>query len=90
MKRARRTPPSFFRVVPRRPRYHLAELLLDIPEEIPRVEGWDGMPAVGREIESASMSFSAVQAMRRFVRAQKRRRRVTEVELRKLIEQGRA
>lgn len=90
MKRARRTPPSFFRVTSRRPRYHLAGLLLAMPEELPRLEGWDDMPAVGREIEPAPMSLRAVQAMQRFIRAQKRRRMGAGVELRKLIEEGRA
>jgi len=90
MKRAHRTPPSFYRVVPSRPRYHLADLLLAMPEKLPRVEGWDDMPAVGREIEPAPMSLRAVQAMLRFMRAQKRRRRGAGVDLRKLIEEGRA
>lgn len=34
---------------PTRPRYKLAELMAEMPEGLPRVEGWDEMPAVGRE-----------------------------------------
>lgn len=36
--------------VPTRPRYKLAELMAEMPEGLPRVEGLDGMPAVGLEI----------------------------------------
>lgn len=35
----------------RRPRYELAQLLAEMPDELPRVEGWDAMPAVGLEAE---------------------------------------
>lgn len=34
---------------PARPRYKLADLLAEMPEGMPRVEGWDEMPDVGRE-----------------------------------------
>lgn len=36
---------------PRRPRYDLAQLMAEMPEGLPRVEGWDSMPAVGLEAE---------------------------------------
>lgn len=32
-----------------RPKYKLADLLAEMPEGLPRVEGWDEMPAVGLE-----------------------------------------
>lgn len=35
----------------RRPRYELSQLLAEMPGELPRVEGWDAMPAVGLEAE---------------------------------------
>lgn len=35
--------------VPKRPRYSLSELLAEMPDELPMVEGWDSMPAVGQE-----------------------------------------
>lgn len=34
---------------PQRPRYKLSELLAEMPEGLPRVEGWDEMPDVGLE-----------------------------------------
>lgn len=34
---------------PTRPRYKLAELMAEMPQGLPRVEGWDDMPAVGLE-----------------------------------------
>jgi antitoxin ChpS len=34
---------------PTRPRYKLAELIAEMPQGFPRVEGWDEMPSVGRE-----------------------------------------
>lgn len=34
---------------PTHPRYKLADLLAEMPKGLPRVEGWDEMPAVGRE-----------------------------------------
>ncbi|MDR0776804.1 MAG: hypothetical protein LBE81_09235 [Azonexus sp.] len=32
-----------------RPRYKLADLMAEMPEGLPRVEGWDEMPSVGLE-----------------------------------------
>lgn len=32
-----------------RPRYKLADLLAEMPDGLPRVEGFDEMPSVGRE-----------------------------------------
>lgn len=34
----------------RRPKYKLSELLAEMPDGAPRVEGWDEMPDVGREM----------------------------------------
>ena len=34
---------------PKRPRYKLADLMAEMPEGLPRVEGWDEMPTVGLE-----------------------------------------
>ncbi|WCM95741.1 hypothetical protein M5C96_14765 [Acidovorax sp. GBBC 1281] len=33
-----------------KPRYKLADLLAEMPEQLPRVEGWDAMTAVGLEV----------------------------------------
>lgn len=35
---------------PIRPRYKLAELMAEMPEGLPRVEGWDEIPTVGQEV----------------------------------------
>ncbi|MBL8470450.1 MAG: AbrB/MazE/SpoVT family DNA-binding domain-containing protein [Rhodocyclaceae bacterium] len=35
--------------VPARPRYKLASLMAEMPEGLPRAEGWDEMPGVGLE-----------------------------------------
>lgn len=32
-----------------RPRYNLADLMVEMPKGFPRVEGWDEMPVVGLE-----------------------------------------
>lgn len=34
---------------PSRPRYKLADLMAEMPEGLPSVEGWDEMPVVGLE-----------------------------------------
>ncbi len=34
---------------PRRPHYRLADLMAEMPDGLPRVEGWDDMPNVGLE-----------------------------------------
>ena len=34
---------------PTRPRYKLTDLLAQMPEGLPRVEGWEEMPSVGLE-----------------------------------------
>jgi antitoxin ChpS len=34
---------------PSRPRYKLADLMAEMPDGLPRVEGWDEMPPVGLE-----------------------------------------
>jgi antitoxin ChpS len=34
---------------PLRPRYTLAALMAEMPDGLPRVDGWDDMPAVGLE-----------------------------------------
>jgi AbrB family looped-hinge helix DNA binding protein len=33
----------------RRPKYKLSELLAEMPDTLPMVEGWDEMPSVGLE-----------------------------------------
>ena len=34
---------------PVRPRYRLADLMAEMPQGLPRAEGWDEMPSVGLE-----------------------------------------
>ena len=34
---------------PTRPRYKLADLMAEMPQGLPRVEGWDDLPSVGLE-----------------------------------------
>lgn len=34
---------------PSRPCYKLAELMAEMPQGLPRVDGWDDMPSVGQE-----------------------------------------
>lgn len=34
---------------PSRPRYKLADLIAEMPDGLPRVDGWDEMPSVGLE-----------------------------------------
>jgi len=36
-------------VTPSRPRYGLADLMSEMPDDLPRVEGWDEMPPLGEE-----------------------------------------
>lgn len=36
---------------PPRARYKLSELLAEMPEGLPRADGWDEMPSVGLEID---------------------------------------
>lgn len=90
MKRARRTPPSFVHKAVVRPRYSLTEMLLQIPEGAHIVdEEWGTLPPVGREIEPAAATLRAVQAMKRFMR-QQRKRSGRAINLRRLIDEGRA
>ena len=35
---------------PNRPRYKLEELMAEMPGDLPRVEGWEEMASVGKEI----------------------------------------
>lgn len=35
---------------PSRPRYKLADLMAEMPDGLPSVEGWDDMPSVGLEL----------------------------------------
>jgi antitoxin ChpS len=37
--------------VPRRPRYKIADLMAEMPARLPKVKGWDEMPAAGLERE---------------------------------------
>jgi len=34
---------------PSKPRYKLADLMAEMPDGLPRVEGWEEMPTVGME-----------------------------------------
>lgn len=34
---------------PARPRYKLADLIAEMPDGLPRVEGWEDMPLIGLE-----------------------------------------
>jgi antitoxin ChpS len=34
---------------PTKPRYKLADLMAEMPQGLPSVEGWDEMPSVGLE-----------------------------------------
>ena len=36
---------------PSRPRYKLADLMAQMPQGLPRVEGWEKMPPVGLEVD---------------------------------------
>jgi antitoxin component of MazEF toxin-antitoxin module len=33
-----------------RPRYKLTDLLAEMPDDLPRVEGWETLPATGKEV----------------------------------------
>lgn len=91
MKRARRRiPPSFTRNAVIQPRYCLADLLLQMPEGAPIYVAWDAMSPVGREIEPASATLRSVRAMRRFMRKQQRKLVGRGIDLRRLLEDGRA
>jgi len=90
MKRARRIPPALLRKTVTRPRYSLADLLLQIPEGAPIDVEWDTMPAVGQEIEPAPATLRSIRAMKRFRRKQRRKRVGRGIELRHLIDDGRA
>lgn len=35
------------------PRCTLSELMIGMPEDLPRVDGWEEMPAVGLEVDSS-------------------------------------
>lgn len=34
-----------------KPKYRLADLMAEMPDGLPRVEGWDDMQAVGQEVD---------------------------------------
>lgn len=74
MKLARRLPPSLLRKISCRPRYNLAEMLLNTPEGDPIESEWDEMPIVGREVEPAPATLRSIRSMRRFLRKLKRNR----------------
>lgn len=90
MKRARRTPPSFVHKAVVRPRYSLAEILLQIPEGAPIDEQWEPMPPVGREVEVAAVTLRTIRAMQRFMRRQQQKRVGRGIDLHRLIDEGRA
>lgn len=90
MKRARRRPPSLVHKTFTRPRYSLADLLLQMPDGAPIDAEWEASQAIGREIEPAVLTLRAVQAMKRFMRQQQRKRAGRGISLRRLIDEGRA
>lgn len=90
MRRARRIPPSLSRQAVSRPHYCLADLLMESPGGAPIDVEWEAMEPVGREIEPAPASLRAVQAMKRFMRRQQRKHAGRGVNLRRLIDEGRA
>lgn len=89
MKSARRTPPSLAHKTAVRPRYTLAEMLLQIPKGDPFDEEWEAMPPVGREIEPAADTLRTIRAMKRFMRKLRRKRVGRGINLRRLIDEGR-
>jgi len=89
MKRARRTPPSHAHKIVARPRYSLADLLLQMPEGAPIDEEWEFMRPVGREVEPAAVTRRTIRAMQRFMRKQLRNRVGRGINLRQLIDEGR-
>lgn len=42
-------------------RYKLAGLMAEMPQGLPRVEGWEDMPAVGREVSSLGSAIDPAQ-----------------------------
>lgn len=74
MKRARRTPPSFAHNAAVRPRYSLAEMLLQIPEGAPIDEEWETMQPVGREVEPSAVTLHTIRVMQRFIRKLRKKR----------------
>ena len=90
MKRARRIPPPFVQKAVVRPRYSLAELLLQMPEGSPIDEEWENIPPVGSEVEPAAATLRTIRAMHRFMRQQQRKRAGGGISLRRLIDEGRA
>jgi antitoxin ChpS len=56
--------------VPARPRHAAAELIAEMLDGLPRVEGWDVMPAVGGEEDSGAMRY-ARNGLSRFAASQK-------------------
>lgn len=74
MKRARRRPPSLVHKAVARPRYSLADLLLQIPDGAPIDAEWEAVQPVGREVEPAAVTLRTIRVMQRFQRKQQRRR----------------
>jgi len=89
MKRARRTPPSHTHKIVARPRYSLADLLLQMPEGIPIDEEWESMRLVGREVEPALDTLRTIRAMQRFMCKQFRNKVGRAINLRQLVDEGR-
>lgn len=90
MKRAHRIPPSFVHNAVARPRYSLAELLLQIPEGAPIDAEREAMPPVGREIEPAPATLRTIRAMQRLLRKQQRKLAGRGIDVRRLIDEERA
>lgn len=89
MKRARRTPPSLAHKAAVRPRYSLADLLLQMPDGAPINAEWEAIQPIGRELEPTAITLRSVRAMRKFMRKQQKRAS-RGINLRRLINDGRA
>lgn len=88
MKRARRTPPSLVHKIVVRPHCNQANLLLQMPDDAPIDAEWEATQPIGRVVEQAVLAQRAVQAMKRFMR-QQRKRAGRGISLRRLIDEGR-
>jgi hypothetical protein len=88
MKRARRKPPSHAPKTVTRPRYSLADLLLEMPDGVPIDAEWEAIQPVGKEVESAALTMRTIRATRRFMRKQ-RKLAGRSLNPRRLIDEGR-
>lgn len=56
--------------VPSRPSYRVADLVAEMPEGLPRVQGWEQMPSVGAENDTGTTE-SARNGLLQFAASQK-------------------